>query len=198
MINHSIKFVFVHINKTAGTSIEKSLPGCVRRRNVHPSANEYKQMLGENFKNYFKFSFVRNPWDKMKSFYLFRSRSRKQWMKQHNYGRLPTFEEFIKNMLDIPTEPYGSKITHTQRASNQLDWLTDENENILVDFIGRYETLQSDYEKVCNELKLPSALLPEVNCSGGTHYSEYYTSETQEIVATRFQRDIDFFNYNFE
>ena len=66
MINHKHKFIFIHINKCGGTSIDKVFSGKFRG---HKKAFDYKKLNPKEFENYFKFTFVRNPWDRVVSFY---------------------------------------------------------------------------------------------------------------------------------
>ena len=67
IINHNKKYVFVHIHKTAGTSISINMlkSGGIKYKNKHSFITE----LENEYKNYFKFSFVRNPWDRLVSWY---------------------------------------------------------------------------------------------------------------------------------
>jgi hypothetical protein len=81
---------------------------------------------------------------------------------------------------------------------NQLDYITNERGDIIVDFVGRYENLEHDVNTVIQVLGLKSRALPHVNKSQHRHYSEYYTEETKGLVAERYSRDIDFFRYQFE
>jgi sulfotransferase famil protein len=66
MISDRHKFIFVHIQKTGGTSIEKVFEPLADLRDVpfkHASAAHYRESFPDQFDSYFKFSFVRNPWD---------------------------------------------------------------------------------------------------------------------------------------
>ena len=81
---------------------------------------------------------------------------------------------------------------------NQLDYVTDENGRVIVDFIGRYESLQSDFRKIAQRLGVEEPSLTHENPSKHTHYSRYYTPELVEMVRGRYERDIAFFGYDFE
>jgi hypothetical protein len=81
---------------------------------------------------------------------------------------------------------------------NQLDYITDENGEIIVDFVGKYENLSHDISTVLKALRLENRPLPHVNKSEHKHYSEYYTEETKDLVAVRYSRDINFFGYKFD
>lgn len=88
---------------------------------------------------------------------------------------------------------------HDLRAS-QVDYLLDDAGKIAVDFVGRYESLQDDFKKVCTAIGLaPAPALPHIyKSAGGAHYSTYYDEESAEWVRERFARDIAAFGYGFE
>ena len=83
------------------------------------------------------------------------------------------------------------------RMSNHLIWLCDEKGKLLVDFIGRFENFQIDFDYVCDQIKMPRVKLPHLNKSNHEHYTEYYDDETRSIVANRFAKDIEYFGYKF-
>jgi hypothetical protein len=145
-----------------------------------------RNAIGERQWNaYFKFGFVRNPWDRAVSLYL-----RKEGMRMKD--RM-TFEEFVRWMR------YSSStciypVPHT----NQLDWFVDPHGGVIVDFIGKFEQIESDWASVADRLNLPKTL-PHKNRTPARdkHYTEYYTKETEEIIRDRFRVDIERFEYVF-
>jgi hypothetical protein len=104
------------------------------------------------------------------------------------------FDEFLFKCTDIIEDVDGKRSC----IYNQLDYLTDDNGDIIVDFVGKYENLQDDVSTVFKALRLESLPLPHVNKSQHKHYSEYYTEETKNLIAKRYSRDIQFFGYQFE
>jgi chondroitin 4-sulfotransferase 11 len=196
IISHQTKSIFVHIQKTGGSSIEEALrkkDGIIGDHlfngKRHLFARDMKLIVGpEIWEEYYKFAFVRNPWDRLVSWYHMcqqypSSNKFTLFVKEH----APTFHCFVTKAI----HGIGVKTTH-----DQLDYITDESGNIIVDYIGKYETLQEDYLFLKNKLALPDEI-PHVNSSKRGNYREYYTEETMEIVAKRFQRDIDFWKYEF-
>ena len=80
---------------------------------------------------------------------------------------------------------------------NQIDYLTDASGTLLVDFIGRFETLPQDFKIISEKIAFAPTPLPHVNKSVRKQYTDYYTSEMAETVRRRFQRDIEHFGYAF-
>jgi len=188
MINHKHRFIFVHIIKTGGESIEKFFRG----RKIHKFAKNYKKQIGNRkWNNYFKFAFVRNPWDKMVSQYFFIQKKRKG-----NYKL--TFREFILAFKSCSESEYiNGKGIPVEFNPIQLPWILDDAGNCLVDFIGRFENLQEDFNIICDKIGIPRQKLPHENKSKHKHYTEYYDDEMKQIVAEKYAKDIEYFGYEF-
>ena len=142
----------------------------------------------EMWRAYFKFAFVRNPWDRLVSWYhMCTQRTAENNFSRYIKEHAPTFDDFVTKT----TTGVAEKTTY-----NQLDYVTDENGDVMLDFVGRYETLNEGLSLVKARLNL-SFELPHVNKSDHKNYREYYTDETREIVAQRFARDIRYFGYDY-
>ncbi len=181
MISHKHKFIFVHINKTGGTSIRKALFPDSPRENIHRVIRYYKKLYPKQFDEYFKFTFVRNPWDKVVSQYEFR-KPPDRFPLGHTTGM--SFEQFVKSPVGRPLQ-------------NQLDWITIKGK-VMIDWIGYFETLQRDFDAVCKQLHIDQRTLPVYNKTEHKHYSTYYNSKTRKRVAEIFSKDIEYFGYQFE
>lgn len=236
MISHPHQCIFVHIPKTAGTSIElffkKALglppkakaPLTLSRNKVreigpphltHLKAYEFYQnqyVSEEQFDTYFKFSFVRNPWDRVVSFY-----------KYSNLDLLISFETFV--MKELPKLIKERSYFYAP----QYDFIYHEGKK-LVDFIGRFENLQNDFNKVCDTLGISDFKLPHerknkvitlkkrVNETykklkrrprllfkyspdkiDSSYYKDYYaeSESLKEKVYELYKNDIKKFNYSF-
>ena len=190
MISHNYKYIFIHVPKCAGTSIEKyllNLEGIKRpeRLSLLPQniQNQYHLDSGikghafhEEFditfrEKYFSFTFVRNPFDKVASEY--------NWDPQF---KNISFLEFLKT-------PKNWNIRHVNK---QVEFIDKH-----IDFIGRFENLQEDFETVCDIIEIPRQELPHKNKSKHKHYTEYYDDETKQIVAEQYAKDIEYFGYKF-
>jgi hypothetical protein len=234
LICHHYKCIFVHIPKNAGQSIEHVFlrtlglswetraPLLLRKndrpdlgppRLAHLKADEYVKyhyVSPEMFDDYFKFCIVRNPWDRMVSIYKYLSFSRRQPFKAFLTG---TFSKSLWRKKHWFVAP-------------QSEFVFDENNLLKVDFVGRFENLQADFDHICQNIGLATSEIPHVNkstVSGVTryglrghcmdalaflryrtpkadfpHYTKYYDRESQEIVADLYRRDIELLRYSFD
>jgi hypothetical protein len=202
VINEKNKFIFVHIQKTGGISIKNSLfsiPGTQKKNNSHSFLKELDQNL---FSEYFKFCFVRNPWDRLASWYnmMVQKRVHNDFSK-YLLENSNTFSEFLdltdtimeNNMEEINQySPYPKSISF-----NQLDYISNDRGEILVDFIGRFEKIEEDYKKACKIIGVDLDL-PHENKFDHRPYRDYYKNEKDiEKVRLMYKRDIEFFNYEF-
>jgi Sulfotransferase family len=232
MISHPHRCVFIHIPKTGGISVEHvflSLVGLTwdtreplllrgnddpakgPPRLAHLKATEYVScgwLSAEQFAAYFKFSFVRNPWDRLVSEYKYRGHPMRM-----------TFRTWLLERLPKPgfTDAYCHLVP-------QHEFLYDGSGRLLADYVGRYESLQADFDVVCDRLGIPRTPLPHENRSLEAprvrslndvkkrirrwlwtlkprnvypHYTQYYDDETRARVAELYRRDIELFGYAF-
>lgn len=209
LISRSRKFLFIHIQKTGGRSLSHLLkaeaPDTQPYLGTHDHAFWAKHLLANEWNDYFKFAFVRNPWDRLVSWYVMIMQKTKRYHEMHRgnvplrlwqyvLGNSSNFEEFILNCTKAIDDIDGKK----SFVYNQLDYISDECGDIIVDYVGKYETLEADVEHVLHKLGLNYQHMPHLNKSRRQHYSYYYTTKTRDIVAARYERDIEFFGYEFE
>lgn len=148
--------------------------------------NKFRKHWGiKKFKAYYKFGFVRNPWDRVVSLY---HRGEGLMMRD-----VMSFEDFVKWI-----KYSSSTCVHPVPHTNQLDWFVDPHGNLLVDYIGKFERLEEDWEMISDRLDI-SQKLPHVNknLNKTKHYTDYYNENTKDIIAKKFQIDIEYFNYTF-
>lgn len=104
-------------------------------------------------------------------------------------------------MNDYTFEEYVHAFKRGKRISwlnyDFLSWMTDDKGNMLMNFVGRFENLQEDFNIVCDKIGVPRQKLPHRNKTKRTHYTEYYDDETREIVAEKYAKDIEYFGYKF-
>ncbi len=206
LISDSKRFIFIHIPRTAGFSVHQALQPWVDHQNLdfrkarwekdypHYTAREIREIAGkETLQEYFKFAFVRNPWDRMLSRYSYLKKFNDHPHEPFNpRGYYPpgtlSFLQWLKG-----GEPHG---VHPLDLRPQKKWLVDVSGQIGVDFVGRFETLEADFETICQKIGL-SLALPHVNRSDHGHYREYYDPEGRDVVARIFREDIKTWSYQF-
>ena len=205
IVSNRRNFIFVHIFKTAGTSIRRA----VRRHAMSPwqePANHVLKRIGipqyrpttypdhltasgliqqtslEYFNSMFSFAFVRNPWDWELSHYKYILRK----SRHHSYDevrRLGSFSEYVRWRCDRKFQLQKSFVIHQGQQ--------------VVDFVGRFENLDADFEKVAERLNI-TAKLKQLNKTRRSVYQEHYDDKTRDLIATTFAADIKEFGYNFD
>lgn len=197
LVSDRHKFAFIHIYKVAGTSIRSalapyappSLLGRISRGRLgslpaHLSAQEARQRLGaDRFDSLFTFAFVRNPWDWQVSLYQYMLNERDH--RQHEtVKQLGSFDRYIEWRV-------------REDRKTQSAFVTDDDGDMLVDFIGRYETVHEDFAEVCRTVRV-DASLPHLNASRTSRdYRGWYTPRTRDLVGDCFAEDVERFGYDF-
>ncbi len=213
MISHKHKCIFVEVPKTGSTSIRTILGFpprphlniCQIRSNLQTFGRFYgnrmselflslylmlpqknRTQIGEKlFESYYKFGFVRNPWDRVVSLYF-----RKEGLQMKDTMTFEEFVEWIKYSSSTCIYP----VPHT----NQLDWLIDPHGNVVVDFIGRFENLQNDWKTISKKLGIEQELTHKnMNTKRTGSYTDFYTEKTKNIIGEKFKIDIEYFGYQF-
>jgi hypothetical protein len=206
----SEKFLFIHIDKSAGTSIQRALQpharlnvdSRLRRRLVwlgglnrlglhrvmefpeHVTARVVKTCLPPDvYAGLIKFAFVRNPWDRLVSRYAQLLRNPED-PSRHRGKAEKGFEEFLRWEI-------------RRNKSHQHTYVCDGRGGLIVDFTGYFERLEEDFATICQRLGV-AATLPKANHSKHEDYRSYYTPATRQMVAEHCRRDIELFCYDFD
>jgi hypothetical protein len=186
--------LFVHIPKCAGVSVCRSLFGNLGAG--HYPVATLRQVFGEElFNSYFKFSFVRNPWDRLLSAYEFLKRGGfhagdARWAGQHLAG-YRDFGEFVRAWVT------PANVASWVHFRPQTDFLYLPEGRSGVDFIGRYENLAVDFQRICARLGI-EAELQLLNTAPVRDYRDAYDSESRRIVDRVYRRDIVDLDYCFD
>ena len=186
-------FIFIHINKTAGTSIV-SIVGKPFRK--HLTAKEVIDAIGqEKWNAAYKFSVVRNPWDKMVSHYKHNIKTKPKSMVGFD-GKGPiAFAEWLRLTLGpVKEKKYYNRPQH---FLPQVEWLKDYQGRITMDAIIHFESLADGYRWVAEDLGLPKEL-PHLNATSSSKYREFYDDASRLLVAQWFWEDIAAFDYSFD
>lgn len=144
--------IFTHVPKSAGTSVVDSLFGQKSRHVLVPRYAAYDE---QRFTESFKFTFVRNPWSRIHSAYHYLHRVVGKGDKfadwtwaTHYLSDVPTFEEFILRLRD---PRYLREVKRYVHFRDQMDWISIPGRGVM-DFIGRFESLEADFQNVCDRL----------------------------------------------
>tara|TARA_R110002073_G_scaffold40547_5_gene115032 strand:- start:138165 stop:138800 length:636 start_codon:yes stop_codon:yes gene_type:complete len=183
-------YIFIHINKTAGTSVVDIIGKPFRK---HLTAKEVIKVVGKKkWKNAYKFTVVRNPWDKVVSHYKHNIKVNPKRMTENN--EVVTFKKWIHSTLgETKIKKYYNRPQH---FLPQVDWLKNHDGIIDMDKIIRFENLNQGFNEVSEALELGQKL-PHLNKTRKTTYSDFYDKETRQIVADWFHEDIQKFGYEF-
>ena len=206
MINREHKFIFIHCNRTGGTSVEYFFTHETETACKHWFPTQWKESFPEEWKTYFKFTTVRNPWDKVLSQWAI---DKKWWgnvlpdghPELRGRGYQKEFKEFVK---------YGQPLGFPLRP--QLWYLSEPNcveyEDIInyvetnINYIMRFENLQEDFASVCGRFGIEDPQLPVKYHSKEVRkkipYQEFYDQETRDIVGRIYNIDIKYFGYTFD
>jgi len=204
--------LFIWIPRTGGTSIATALKlhvmawpsklpefkggGWVSFKHMSVVELAEAGMIDKDFlKRAFKFTCVRNPWDRIVSVF---HRARMDNDLRGALSRYRCFEEFVMDLPNISFESYTPGIFHYRGFSMfcpQVYWIKDRGK-IFVDFVMRYENLSKDFAKLCSILGV-KAELPHLYASEHRPYWEYYTPALADIVAEVYKEDIETFGYSF-
>lgn len=228
MVSHDYKCIFIHIPKCAGTSIEVALehsdPSVPRGSQDHRAIREIKRKMSINgyfsrgglehsarrlktrvkplvgreanprnsifladstFDDYYKFTFVRNPWARAVSWYKNVMRDELHQKRLRVRGDMP-FSQFLKQM--------GGR----GALRPQTFWLRDFDGSLPFDYIGRFETLEEDWQAISSRLGVDANVLGHAIKGGGADdYRAHYDAESKDLVARIYKEEIELFGYAF-
>jgi hypothetical protein len=188
----------VHVYKTAGSSVTNALmkyasnvPGWTETggRFHHATAYRIKKKLPDEIYNtYFKFAFVRNPWDWLVADYHFVKEQIKRGIRLHPQHSLISRLSFNQFVLYKWLNP---------RRMNQSQFIFNKHGQLLVDFVGRFEHLQRDFLEICKTIGI-SVELGHYGASKHLQFREYYNARTARLVHEAYKKDIETLQYTFK
>lgn len=217
MIADQHKFIFVRNPKTASTSIDTALRkndiqfNLIRLKEAtgkawdntlnddHPDCSQYKRFFPKKYEQYFKFSFVRNPWARIYSIYI---ESKNFYLKFYEKESI-TFEKFLNSIsnhsqqyLDFTNQLRNLPTTKPfHKFGNQYKFTKG------CDFIGKFENLQKDFDIICDKISIPHLKILHKNRKGShikyKSYLDEYDNKTKKIVEDLCHEDIKHFGYEF-
>ncbi len=209
IFSEKVPFIFIHIPRTGGTSVEEMLSRLLLGKHLpqldaaearkhalpergkslqHAKLFQYEQRWEVQSADFFTFAFVRNPWALVASEIRYFQKYERQTFTK------PTFAENVRLLVEYKGALWGHEF------APQNTYLRNLSGDMAADFVGRFETLQQDFNIVTKRLGLPLARLPiVVNTSrDSVHYTELFDEESHDLVAEHYRDDIQMFNYRFD
>ena len=203
MINHQHKFVFIHIPKTGGTSIKHALHRFQPNEQIfHGKLSQYQEKFSrEVLDSYFKFSVVRNPWDRLLSHFFYHQTDKAlefcienqndwpQGVALCEFCRANSFPEFVNHYFDYLKKLNGWKINPYIGGANEMDLL-----------IG-FDDLQAGFDQFCEKLKMERIVLPFIDHNSPRKkrsYQQFYDEPTRALVGQIYQDEILQYGFSFE
>jgi len=204
IISHKHKFIYIKARKVASTSV-----GCLLTQHcgendilgqdcgsatimpVHAEVERVKLVAGiKAWREYFKFSIVRNPWDVVVSEFWHR-----KWTSKISEKMMPPSEMFL------PFDDLVKWIIKARPLGMNYKYYFDSKGRPALDYYIRYENLDIGYQKVCERIGIPFEKLPRLR--GHTrkdkrHYSTYYNDRTRKAIGQVHKKMINFFGYEFK
>ncbi len=200
------KSIYFPVPKAASSSIKKyiseilGIKGLKKFRGKFPEYHHLRNYpfvkrknLSKKYKNYFKFTFVRNPHARVVSCY-------EHWIKKATNPNISLYKEFRKNMSFEEFVKALSKIPDNASDGHfrsQHTFITDKKGNLLVDFIGKVEHINRDFKKVCEKTGMSYKKLSRINKKTNKNYKKYYDKETKKLIQKRYKKDFELFGYKF-
>lgn len=191
-----LRCIYIHIPKAAGISINQALFG--NYGGGHKTVRQYKRIFGPcTYKKYFTFTFVRNPYSRLFSAYQYLleggfKEDEKLWADK-NIAQYSSFDDFVLNWLD------EENIWSYNHFKPQYSFVCDIGRQPEVNFIGKVETINQDFNTVCKKLNIPNKLKKHNESSSSqVSWQESYSEKSLLKVTNIYQDDFERFNYNTE
>ena len=169
-----------HHPETSCFSHQALLKTFVRQR-----FKEYPPLSYQQYHTYYKFTFIRNPWSRIVSWY-------KNVMRDEIHRvdlSIPSDCSFRDFLLQYPNQ---------WALQSQLHWIVDSHGNLPYNFIGRFEHLTTDFTKVCEDLGIQDKTLPKlVSSSSKENYCDFYDEDTKRLVESKYKEEIELFKFKF-
>jgi hypothetical protein len=193
-----LRAIFVHVPKTGGTSVRAGLYGT---DTTHVPLSRFLAFDPDRHARYFKFAFVRNPWNRVHSAWRYLSAKvgnvsfpDGRWATEHLSG-LDTFERFVRALDDGRRRRTILRWVHFRP---QVDWLRIPGRpGHGCDFIGRFESIDEDFRHVCARLGVERRL-PFLRASKGGPERSPYTAALADRVGELYAADVATFGYRLE
>lgn len=187
-------FLYIHIPKTAGHSIQKS--GLVKSEDWknHSKASEIRDI-----KQFYSFCFIRNPYDRMFSAYNFHKFSKEHVNRQTNRAieKYESFESFVNDISSFADQDCKHNNIRLHFLFSQYDYITKDNK-VIIDYVGRFDNMKEQFQhiQVLNPYYHKKYEMIVANDTNHKAWKTYYTDELSEIVYNHWKIDFQFFGFD--
>ena len=159
------------------------VPQIAAIRHGHVSFQQVKSYLpAKLWSSYFKFGFVRNPFDRFVSICFF--------LNRRNPGFAGNAVEYMQRAIK------AARFRQRILVKPQYQLLADNNNRIMMDYVGRYESLQTSFDEICRQIGIASSQLPRKNSSRHESWEHYYNAALKEAVAGYYREDFKLLGYD--
>lgn len=183
VVSDKNKYVYCCVPKVATVSIRMML-----REKTEISFESFTCEWNKQWDSYFKFAIIRNPWDRLLSCFLDKTKKSigTTWEMEF-YKPLAnfSFEQFVETLN-------SEYISYDGHLKKQVDLIHTN-----IDYLGRFENLKYDITQIFNNLQLKVEDIPKENNTEHTHYHNYYNEKTKNIVYHLYKDDIETFKYEY-
>jgi len=221
MISHKHKFIFIHIPKCAGTTIEKNLSNGhdifdwndINNKQVqNPLPFGYLRKEGlaktiNKFSDYYLFTFCRDPWARAVSAFLHQQRERKDDPFYMRKRPGTSFEDFLDGVSRYVLKKEDTGISkfekyHTMPQVNfiptygKLYFGVEMRDEVKVDYIGRTERFDEDVRVVAQAIGINCNFIDKHYTSDYTKaWQKYYSARLVDVIYETYKCDIEYFKY---
>ena len=193
LVSDQARICFIHIHRTGGSSISellaKALPDARECFFQHDNANTIDPLEWAEYADYFKFAFVRNPWERVLSWY-----SLAYEYRQDREAPFVSLEHFIEHYETVRRR-LGFDDSY---LFNQYDYLAGANGDLVVDTVGRFEDYRNELARILARCGIDCPTIAQLNATRHASIGEAYSERARALVERRCRRDIEFWSYRFE
>jgi hypothetical protein len=160
--------------------LARTLPDAQPFLQEHDGVQHARELMGDELSRYLSFAFVRNPFDRLASWYRLL-----RW-QDHLVGIVSPedFERFVMDCLDRDELP-----------ASQLSCLCDEDHEILVDEWGRFENLEAELRRILARRGLETPRMLHLNAGPVASTERLYSDQLRRVIALHYAEDFDRFGY---
>jgi chondroitin 4-sulfotransferase 11 len=193
----SLRLIFIHIPKTAGTSIDLAFGLKCICCGTHAPWRDYRRRFAAKWASYFKFAIVRNPWERLVSSYCYARMTSSYYHDLKTSGKKHPDYDKLKDTSFADALRRHKSLRHPCWSS-QSTWICDEKGNVMLDAVCRFERLEQDLTALAEAGKVPTTAIGHVNASDKGDWRRFYDDEAFQLALPLCRDDCARFGYPAE